>query len=266
MNVNTPTLCVSLFRYTSRGFIACAVVNPIDRMGERRLMFAKALADRKANQGKGSTQHRLLLSPGLYAFLGNSTAQPASKFRGFTLLEAMVVLAIVAILTTLAVPSFMRLVQTNTMSSNVNTFMADLRFARSESMRRGGGVVMCRSDDPEATNPVCKATSGPRGNGWVSGWIVFLDMNNDVDKAPGELLLRMQSPMTRMDSITENGGAASTKFRFTATGRLFDASSATSLQFGGGEYASDVQRVLCVSPGGRARIAGNGAASCGSDS
>ncbi|CAN5379554.1 GspH/FimT family protein [soil metagenome] len=177
----------------------------------------------------------------------------------------MVVLAIVAILTTLAVPSFMRLVQTNTMSSNVNTFMADLRYARSESMRRGGGVVMCRSDNPEAASPVCKTTSGPGANGWVSGWIVFLDMNNDVDKDPGELLLRMQSSLSRMDSITESGGA-STKFRFTATGRLFDVSSATSLQFGGSEYAGDVQRVLCVSPGGRARIAGNGDTSCGSDS
>lgn len=178
----------------------------------------------------------------------------------------MVVLAIIAILTTLAIPSFTRLLQTNTMSSIVNTVMADLRYARSESMRRGGSVVMCRSDDPEAASPVCKTTSGPGGNGWVSGWIVFLDMNNDLDKDPDELLLRMQSPMTRMDSITESGATSSTKFRFTATGRLFDASSATSLHFGGGKYASDVQRVLCVSPGGRARIAGNGAASCGSDS
>ena len=177
----------------------------------------------------------------------------------------MVVVAIIAILTTLAVPSFARLVQTNTMSSTVNTFLADLRYARSESTRRGGGVVMCRSDDPEAVNPVCKTTSGPGGNGWVSGWIVFLDLNNNVNRESSELLLRVQSPMARMGSITEGNGASSNKFRFTATGRLFDASSATSLKFGGSQYPSDIQRVVCVSPGGRARIAGNGAASCGTD-
>ena len=177
----------------------------------------------------------------------------------------MVVVAIIAILTTLAVPSFARLVQTNTMSSTVNTFLADLRFARSESIRRGGGVVICRSDDPQAASPVCKTTSGPGGNGWVSGWIVFLDLNNNGDKEPGELLLRVQSPMARMGSITEGDGTSSSKFRFTATGRLLDASSATSLKFGGAQYPSDVQRVMCVSPGGRARIAGNGAASCGTD-
>jgi len=177
----------------------------------------------------------------------------------------MVALAIVAVLVTLAAPALARLVQTNTMSSHVNTFMADMRFARSESMRRGGGVVMCRSDAPEAVNPVCNTDAGPGGRGWVSGWIVYLDANNDGVIGAGERL-RVQSPLSTMDAIMESGGIASTKFNFTATGRLFDPASATSLQFGGNKYGSDVQRVLCVSSGGRARIAGNGAASCGSDS
>ena len=184
---------------------------------------------------------------------------------GFTLLELMVVVAIIAILATLVSPSFARLIQSNAMSSNVNTFMADMRYARSESTRRGGGVVMCRSDAPEAISPVCSTTAGPDGRGWVSGWIVFLDANNDGVIAAGDLL-RVQSPIAKMDSIVENGGEASSIFRFTATGRLFNASSATSLQFGGSAYASDVQRILCVNPGGRARIAGNGASSCGADS
>ena len=186
-------------------------------------------------------------------------------FRGFTLLELMVVLAIVAVLSTLAAPSLTRLLQSNTLSSNVNTFMADLRYARSESIRRGGGVVMCRSDDPEAANPICKTTAGPNGNGWVSGWFVFVDSDNSIDKQSSELLLRMQSPLPQMDSITENDGSASTKFRFTATGRLFNASPATTFHFGGDRFAADVQRVLCVNLGGRVRIAGDGNASCGAD-
>ena len=191
-----------------------------------------------------------------------------SAFRGFTLLELVVVVAIVAILSTLAAPSLTQLVQSNTISSHVNTFMADLRYARSEAIRRGGSVVMCRSDDPAAASPVCAAAAGPNSNGWVSGWIVFLNsdnLDNSFDKSSSELLLRMQSPLPRIDSITVKNGSASSKFSFTATGRLFDPSSATSLQFGGNQFAADIQRVLCINPGGRVRIAGNGATSCGTD-
>ena len=188
-------------------------------------------------------------------------ARLGKGLQGFTLLELMVVLAIVAILTTLAAPSFTRLVQANTISINVNTFMADLRYARSESTRRGGGVVMCRSDAPEAAVPVCSTTSGADVRGWVSGWLVYFDANRDGIIDAGEVL-RVQSPVARLDSITEKSGNASSIFRFTATGRLFDVSAATSLQFGGSSYARDVQRVVCVNPGGHARIAGDGAASC----
>jgi type IV fimbrial biogenesis protein FimT len=184
------------------------------------------------------------------------------KLRGFTLLEVMVVLAIVAILGTLAAPSLKQQIQSNTISSNVNTFMSDIRFARSESVRRGGGVVMCRSDSPEATSPTCGSGSGPGGNGWVSGWIIFHDLDNSGTKASAEPLLRVQGPITSMDSITDSGN--STKFQFTATGRQ-TLSGATSFQFGGGNYANDVQRVVCVNLSGRARVAGDGNSSCSTD-
>ena len=174
-------------------------------------------------------------------------------------------ITITAILMGLAAPSFKRLIQSSKMSTTVNAFLSDLRYARSESIRRGGGVVMCRSDLPEAANPTCGSGSGPGGNGWVSGWIIFHDLDNSGNLNGTETLLRVQAAITAIDSILETGKAnSSTKFIFTPTGRLLNLNSATTLQFGGNAtFTNDLQRTLCVSLGGRARIAGDGTAACG---
>jgi len=176
-----------------------------------------------------------------------------------------VVLVIVAILSALAAPSLTSLVQSNTISSNVNTFLADLRYARSESIRRGGGVIMCRSDFPEADEPICASDSASDSRGWASGWIVFhaLDPNaSEGIKDSLNQLLRIQAPINSMDSIVEVGGSAA-RFRFTATGRLLSLNAPTALQFGDSpRFASSVQRTVCVGLGGRARIAGAGGSPC----
>lgn len=182
---------------------------------------------------------------------------------GFTLLELMMVIAIVATLITLGAPSFKRLIQSSKVSSNVNSFLSDIRQTRSEAINRGGNVVMCRSDDPEAANPVC--SSGFGSHGWASGWIIFQDLNNDGQKSSAEPLLRIQSPITSLDSIMESKIIPSNRFRFTATGRLLNMDSATTLKFGGDpRFPLDIQRTVCVSVGGRARITGDGNTSCGS--
>lgn len=186
------------------------------------------------------------------------------KIAGFTLVELMVVIAIAAILTTLAAPSFVSLIKSSKISSGVNTFLSDVRFARSESVRLGGDVIMCRSNLPEAANPVCNTGTGTDGNGWVSGWIVFHDLDNSLDRNGTERVLRVQPALTSIDSITESG-TPSNKFPFTATGRLRSTTSATTLQFGGADFSNNLQRMVCVGLGGRARIAGDGNAACGVD-
>ncbi len=181
------------------------------------------------------------------------------RVRGFTLIEVLVVIGIVAVLMQIAAPSFKSQIQAGTMRSNVNSFLADMRFARSESIRRGGGVVMCRSNAPESTQ-ACNGTTGA-SNGWVTGWIIFHDLNNNGARDSGESILRVQIPITSIDSIVDGSGTPKYKFPFDATGRLPIGNAAT-IQFGGGDYSNTVQRVVCVNQGGYARIAGDGNASC----
>lgn len=199
---------------------------------------------------------------------GNSTSNPSPKHqRGVTAMELLVVIAIVAVLVTLAAPSFREQIAAAQIGSAVNTFISDVRFARSEAVKRGSTVIMCRSNAPTAAIPQCDTDIGPNGNGWVSGWIIFEDRDrtavyNATFDGP---LLRVQTPLSgSVDSILETGNKASpsTKFVFTALGRQKALANATSLQFGGGKYSTTQQRMVCVNWTGRARIAGDGSTVC----
>lgn len=175
------------------------------------------------------------------------------KLRGFTLIELLVVIAVIAVLISLAAPSFVSMIRSNNMTSTVNSFLADLRFARSEAIRRGGGVVMCRSDNPEASTPTCGSGSTL---GWESGWIIFQDLNNNLNYVSTEPLLRVQGPVTLVNTISESGAA--TKFQFSATGQL-KPTAVTSILFGSNPpFPNTDQRTVCVSVGGRGRINGDG--------
>ena len=178
--------------------------------------------------------------------------------RGFTLTELLVVLFIVAVILGLAVPSFARMASAAAISSGVNQFMADVRFARSEAIRRGGGVVLCRSENPEAPDSTCAVGAGTQG--WASGWIVFHDLDGNGDRAGLELLLRAQAGNAGIESIATGG--TPTLLRFTGIGRLAAPGSVSSLHFGAPTLSADIRRVVCVGPGGRARIAGDGTATC----
>jgi type IV fimbrial biogenesis protein FimT len=181
------------------------------------------------------------------------------KSNGFTLVELLVVIAIAAVLATLAAPSFGRLIESTALSSDVNTFMADARFARNEAVRRGTLIVMCRSNNPEAAIPTCHS-----GSDWKSGWIIFEDKNNNGLHADGEPLLRQQGPLTFSGGINDKSGT--NLLRFVATGRMRNASGATQFTFGSksafDSRNDDLKRVVCIPISGRVRIAGNGSVDC----
>lgn len=102
--------------------------------------------------------------------------------RGFTLIEVLVVLTISAILVAMAVPMFQAMIQSNRISGAANSTLSSMDLARSEAIRRGNNVTICRSATANDATPVCSssAAGGFNGNDWAAGWIVFA-------KAPGNL-------------------------------------------------------------------------------
>lgn len=100
---------------------------------------------------------------------------------GLTLIELMVTISIVAILISLAVPSFQSMISSSNLTTATNDLVNTLAQARSNAIRRGGRVTVCKS----INGTQCVAT----GN-WEQGWIVFNDTtksgaNANVDTVAG---------------------------------------------------------------------------------
>ena len=88
-----------------------------------------------------------------------------SKLKGFTLVEIMVTLVVLAIVAVLAVPNFRNFVQSNNINASANNLMGSLSLARSEAIKRNMPVTICASS----------SQTGCTGVDWNNGWIVFTD-------------------------------------------------------------------------------------------
>lgn len=93
--------------------------------------------------------------------------------RGFTLVELLVVLAVGSILLAIAVPGYGFLVNTSRVAAVTNDLISTLQLARSEAVKRGVRVTVCKTSNPANAMPVCDNAAG-----WHEGWLVFADGGN----------------------------------------------------------------------------------------
>jgi len=105
---------------------------------------------------------------------------------GFTLIELLVTLAVVAVLIMVGIPSFADLMKNNRVATQTNALMRSLQLARSEAVKRGRQVTVCKSADQIA----CIATGD-----WDQGWIIFVDNNGDGVIDAGESIVRVQATL-----------------------------------------------------------------------
>ncbi|WMJ70943.1 GspH/FimT family pseudopilin [Stenotrophomonas sp. 24(2023)] len=89
------------------------------------------------------------------------TAFRSGTAPGFTLLELLVTVAVLAILATVALPTHFRLVASHQLTAAANDLFVALQYARQESVRRNAPVQVCGSAGGQACD----------GGGWQQ-WIV----------------------------------------------------------------------------------------------
>ncbi len=125
---------------------------------------------------------------------------------GFTLIELMVTLSLVAVMMVLAAPNFISFQRNSELTTTANSFLATLAAARAEAMKRQlrTFVIPLANDD------------------WSSGWVAFVDANSNV-------------------SVTALGKDATVDIELSKTAALpssvtIDTTSATSFVHPGGKY------------------------------
>ena len=177
---------------------------------------------------------------------------------GFTLIELLIVVAIAAILLSLAAPNFREMLVKRSVQAAAETLVSDMRYARSEALKRATPTVICRSTD----GTKCSNVQG----GWSEGWIVYIDpspaglaVNTTV---PAQDLVRVQQPLANIASIqTVNLASTLQSFRFEPTGRTVGANNSLVITPTGSVPAGST-RLLCISFNGRPALRETGATVC----
>jgi len=152
--------------------------------------------------------------------------------RGFTLVELMVAILILAILIGFAVPSFRDAALSSRLTAHANDLLASAQIARSEAIKRNAVVTLCVSTDGNT----CAGDGG-----WEQGWIV-VTVDGDV--------IQRQEALAPEFRVTETiDGRTDLDFPPTVVGV-----ASASFTVCRAEPVGSQERVLTIRPSGAASV------------
>jgi len=108
------------------------------------------------------------------------------------------------ILLAVAVPGLQPLARNNRLTALTNDLISAVNFARSEAVKRGVRVTVCKSANPGAAAPVCSTTAN-----WRDGWLVFVDNSGTVGTFDStDVRLKVGQPASQNATITADAAFA----------------------------------------------------------
>ena len=131
--------------------------------------------------------------------------------QGFTLIELMITLAVLAIIISLAAPSFVTMIQNNRVTGATNDLIASLQLARTEAIKNNGTALV-------------QSSSG--STDWGDGHRIGIDLNGDLDILDAKELLRNVDAPHSSICITSASNAVS-EIMYNGNGGVTNASTTT---------------------------------------
>ena len=186
---------------------------------------------------------------------GNGQGFCAQTARGVTLIELVVVMAIVVVLLGIGVQSYRSFSNNSRISSAINALLGDLQFTRAEASKRGLFVTACAS----VSGSACSNSTS-----WDSGWIVFLDSNNNGTVDEGEAILRLKAAFSSTDIAVANSGVTRITFNREAfiSGLPADPVTITFKPLNASASDTTWTRCLAVGQMGRMTVQKSGLGGC----
>lgn len=120
--------------------------------------------------------------------------------RGFTLIEVIVVVALIAILMSMAVPSLATFQRNSELRATASGFLAAVQSARAEAMKRGVDTYMV---------PVTNKNDDNNGNNWANGWLIYADNDRSQSLTGNDVVIMQTGPIAVKTKVTSNATDAS---------------------------------------------------------
>jgi len=173
---------------------------------------------------------------------------------GFTLIELVVTIAVVAVLVGLAVPSFTNTIKNSRLTNKTNDLVAAISLTRQSAVARNQPTFLCHSNSPPGGAVAC---NGGANSDWNTGYIAYSPPQRTIISAARTYNSTTDTVIKHVslndnDDITVANTAAPSFISFNSSGLLL-GNNIVSLKVCDDRTGANLGRTITVSTSGRVR-------------